>query len=615
MIQVRNVKVSVKDMERINAYLEKSGAPDDGRSLLYAAAAKALKISPDKIDTIKLYRRSLDSRHHDDIHYVLTLNVSVSKNVHIRIDNKNIMSTKEAEYEYPHFLANPVREFLKYPPEEASRLRPVIIGAGPAGYFAALKLARAGFCPIVIERGQNVDVRTQDVEGFFGGGALKKESNVAFGEGGAGTFSDGKLNTGNKDKHGYFREVMQEFYRCGAPESVTYDAKPHIGTDRLRLIMRNMREKIISFGGDVRFGSRLDDIHKIDDGDAVYYRLHISCVDGSYELDTSAVVLAIGHSARDTYAMLMDRGYSLEPKPYAMGVRIEHSREAVNRSMYGDNYHELYGDMLPSADYKLVEHDSTGRAVFSFCMCPGGYVVDSSSDEGMLSINGMSYSDRMGDNSNSAIVVSVTPEDVLREYGGDSNSSNVNAKSAIKYQESIEEAFYRLCNGSIPWQTYGEFKAAYSDRTDDISKTSCTAKSDDDNLSVSTVPSEEVIPQIKGSYTRGNVGGTLPKYIYDAIIECMPRFAGKVNAFADDSAVVSGPETRTSSPVRMPRDEHMMAEGFPGVFPIGEGAGYAGGITSSAADGIKAYEAVSEYLTPVILDAYTRCTEAAYKAD
>ena len=500
----------------------------------------------------KIYKRSLDSRRKNDIHYVLTLHINLadpSKEASLikRINNKNIMSTKEAEYRFPTVLDASIRD------ED----RPVIAGAGPAGYFAAIYLADAGFRPIVIERGKAVEDRSRDVESFWNGGSLNPESNVSFGEGGAGTFSDGKLYTGNKNKGGYFTEVLNAFYRFGAAPEITYDAKPHIGTDVLKTVIKNMRDYIISKGGEVRFGNRLEGIEDLGDGS---YKLSVSSTDTGEksEIVTKTLILAIGHSARDTMRMLIDKGFNMEQKPYAVGLRVEHKREMIDKAMYGE-----MADKLPAADYKLTYHAENGRAVFSFCMCPGGYVVNSSSEPGHLVINGMSYSGRNGENSNTAMIVGVTPDD----FEGDT------PEDAIRYQEKLERSFFEVEGGKIPVQRLEDFT--------EQRKTEALGK---------------VTPQIKGEYALSEISHLLPEELREALTESFECFGRTIQGYDDPDTVLSGIESRTSSPVRIVRNELMMADGFPGILPIGEGAGYAGGITSAAADGIKAAEKAAEYI-------------------
>ena len=626
MIVIRNIKLNI-------GYTE-----EDIREMV----TKKLKTSDFK--SFKILKESLDSRKHDDIHYNLTVGVYAENEKQIfekltsknganknrnhnkknqknssnasSVNDKNIMLTKEEKYEFPHIINNEIREFL----DEAPEYRPVIIGSGPAGYMAAIKLARAGFKPIVLERGNPVEDRISDVEKFWEEGVLNPESNVCFGEGGAGTFSDGKLNTGNKDKGGYFKEVLDTFVRYGANESVAYKAKPHIGTDELRKILRNMREEIVKYGGEVRFGHKLIDIEyetTLDtfgyDSELPIYELKIEVLDynrtedsedsnnsfeDTYFIKTHSLILAIGHSARDTYQMLNSRMFTMEPKPFAIGVRVEHKSDDINKAMYGDKYREIYGDSLPTADYKLVYHTKNAeksRNVFSFCMCPGGYVVNSSSEEGALLINGMSYSGRAGDNSNAAIVVSIDPEDYITDSDqsskdSDSKEHNNDYVKGIEYQLKLEKAAYEVGKGQVPVQLYGDFV----------------------NKKISHKLGK-ITPEIKGKWIFADLRKVLPDFMTDAIIEAMEYFGTKINGYDSEETVISAIESRTSSPVRINRDKDtLMADNFPGIVPAGEGAGYAGGITSASADGIKAAEAISEFLIEDLIESYKKFETAKY---
>ncbi|SEQ57902.1 hypothetical protein SAMN02910369_02072 [Lachnospiraceae bacterium NE2001] len=614
MIHIRNIKLNTD-------YNEKD---------LREAVESILKTKD--IDSIKILKESLDSRHHDKIHYNLAVGVFVGdeealyKRVNGKGYNKNIMLTKEEFYTFPHILNTDVRDFLSDVPE----YRPVIIGSGPAGYNAAIKLARAGFKPIVYERGLPVEERTLSVDTFWEKGNLDKNSNVCFGEGGAGTFSDGKLNTGNKDKSGYFKEVLDTFSHYGADNAITYKAKPHIGTDVLREVLRNMREDIVRLGGEVHFGCKLVDIEpEIDyqkDPDLggkifgfetelplyeltfekVSYNLdEISDESEMFKIKTHSVIIATGHSARDTLIMLKSKGVAMEPKPFAMGVRVEHKAEMINEAMYGKDYKQRYGDTLPTADYKLVYHtdqdeDKPSRNVFSFCMCPGGYVVNSSSEPDTVVINGMSYSGRSGTNSNSAIVVSINPEDFLfdQDIPDDLDDNKYDDVRPIYDKElrgclmqmRIERAAYEAGNHFIPLQLYGDFKEGrMSEHLGSIE------------------------PAIKGRWNFADLRQVLPHFMVDAILEAMEDFGRKIEGFDGDDVVVTAVESRTSSPVRLLRDrDTMMAEGFPGIVPTGEGAGYAGGITSAAADGIKAAEAISEFLINDLIECYKAYETAKY---
>ena len=527
---------------------------------------------------VRILRRSLDARKKDQIHFHITAGVfgfseEKERKILKSVNNNNVMLTNSIQYCFPQ------EKETNFPDE----LRPVIVGTGPAGYFAGLMLARAGFRPILLERGKAVDERKQDVEAFWNGGKLNRNSNVSFGEGGAGTFSDGKLYTGNKDKDGSQAFVLESFFRFGAPEEICYDAKPHIGTDVLYHVMENMRREIESCGGTILFSHRLTDICPLSDEERKAHHLSVpvyqltikklckqngpkSSMNNSSEeeseiiLLTPAVILAIGHSARDTFSLLNERGLSMEKKPFAIGLRIEHPREWIDRDCYGE---AADSGNLPAADYKLTFHSSEGRAVFSFCMCPGGYVVNASTEEEGIVVNGMSYSGRRGPNSNSALVVNILPEDIPGE----------DPLSAIHFQQELERSFYRLGEGKIPVQRYEDF---CKDRP--------------------SYRAGEVTPAIKGAYHFTNLRPGLPGEVSRAIIEAVPSFAEKLAGFDSPDAVLSGIESRTSSPVRILRGEDLQAIGHPGIFPCGEGAGYAGGIMSAAVDGIHTAEAVASFL-------------------
>ena len=498
---------------------------------------------------IRILKRSLDSRDHERIRYVLSVGIEgyteqEEKKICQSVNRNNIMLTKEKIYRFPYSRQKGGEE-----PD-----RPVIIGTGPAGYFAGYLLASAGFRPILLERGKAVEDRARDVESFWEGGTLDPESNVSFGEGGAGTFSDGKLYTGNKDKDGSQQFVLRTFHQFGAPVEITYDAKPHIGTDVLHTIMQNMRGSIRDAGGEILFSHRLNGLKRTEDG----YVLSVQTPDGEKTYKTSALILAMGHSARDTFAMLYQQGLRMEKKPFAIGLRIEHPRELIDRIRYGD-----MAGKLPAADYKLVAHTASDRAVFSFCMCPGGYVVNASTEpEGMV-VNGMSYSGRSGKNSNSAIVVNVLPEDIPGE----------DPLAAVHFQRELEQAFYRAGEGAVPIQRYEDFE---EDRV--------------------TEQLGSVTPCIKGKVHLSNLRQCLPRDLSRAIIEAMPVFDRELPGFAMKDAVLSGIESRTSSPVRILREPDGSAAGYPGLFPCGEGAGYAGGIMSAAVDGIRMAEKTAEYL-------------------
>lgn len=508
----------------------------------------------DRKYTYRIVRKSLDARDKSNLLHIYTVDVDFEGHVDIPskiIDNKNIMLTKEQKYEFP------------YKHSQASVDRPIIIGAGPAGYFSALYLARAGYRPIVLERGKNVEARTKDVETFWNGGDICANSNVSFGEGGAGTFSDGKLNTGIKDKNGRIQAVICDFIRFGAPEEIRYINKPHIGTDVLKQVMLHMRQEILSYGGDVRFEKQVISCrHK--DAHTITLTIRDLTTGEVCEHDTQACILAIGHSARDTFSMLHDAGVPMEPKSFAMGLRIEHLQETINRGQYGES---PQAKLLPAADYKMTYRSGAGRSVYSFCMCPGGFVVNASSGEGQSVVNGMSNHGRDEKNANAAIVVNVTPEDFLAE-----GFEKYGVLAGVEFQKKYERLAYEEGKGKIPVQLFADYK----------------------NDAVSTAFGT-VVPNIRGKYRFANLRKCLPGYINDAIIEGILDYNRKLKGFSDGDAVLSGIESRTSSPVRIMRDD-TYASAYTGLFPCGEGAGYAGGITSAAVDGIKVAEAVANYI-------------------
>ena len=419
-----------------------------------------------------------------------------------------------------------------------------------------------GYRPILLERGASMEERQKDVQDFWKTGKLNPESNVQFGEGGAGTFSDGKLNTLVHDTHNRGKEVLRLFVKYGAPESILYDAKPHIGTDILAKVVKNIREAIISMGGEVRFHTKVTGIRtkrSIDFSDEpALAMLHLEDTRTNIgeDLLTDVAVLAIGHSARDTFGLLNLSDIKMEPKPFAVGVRVEHSQDMIDESQYGKNAPES----LPAAAYKLTAKTKEGRGVYTFCMCPGGYVVNASSEENRLAVNGMSYSGRNGKNANSAVIVTVSPED-FPEKG---------VLGGLAFQRQLEEAAFAEGQGKIPVQLFGDFKK--------------------------NVPSSSagaIAPQMKGAYSWGNVRSIFPEFIARCLEEGITEFGKKIPGYDRDDAVLSGVESRTSSPVRILRDETLQSS-VKGLYPCGEGAGYAGGITSAAMDGLKVAEAVSQ---------------------
>lgn len=502
---------------------------------LLKKASRALGVPVEEIHEVHMFRRSLDARKKDNIHYVCAVDVRASNEKKIigRAKGNNIMVTPSFSYEFP--LG-----------EAKARKRPVVVGFGPSGMFAALLLAEMGLDPIVIERGGDVDSRKATVDLFWAEGILNTESNVQFGEGGAGTFSDGKLTTRSKDTR--CRKVLEEMVEAGAPEEVLFDAKPHIGTDLLCDVVKKMREKIIRLGGEVRFFSKLTDL-EVENGAVKAVVL----ADGG-RIETDDVILALGHSARDTMEFLHGKGFALEQKAFAVGVRIEHPQKMIDVAQYG-----VAAEKLPAADYRLTYTTTEGRGVYTFCMCPGGYVVGAASEEGRLTVNGMSHHARDGANANSALLVQVYPKD----FGSD------HPLAGIQFQRELEEKAFYMGGGNYtaPVQSVGDFLGTQ-------------------------VAGESMRPTYAPWTLVGNVGELFPSYITDALKEALPEMGKRLKGFDRPDAVLTGVESRSSSPVRIVRNGDYESVSMSGVYPVGEGAGYAGGIVSAAVDGIMAAEKI-----------------------
>lgn len=517
--------------------------PIDGdQKALEKKLAKALRIPVEEIQGYRIFKRSLDARKKDNIHYVYVVDVEVKNEKKILEKNreKNISKTPDLRYRMMHGKTMPKK-------------RPVVVGFGPAGMFAGLLLAEMGLRPIVLERGGDVDSRKKAVELFWNTGKLDTENNVQFGEGGAGTFSDGKLTTRIKDPR--CRKVLEEMVDAGAPEEILYDAKPHIGTDLLRGVVKHIREKIQSLGGETRFFAKVTGFQWKDD------QIGAVLLQDGEKIETDDVVLALGHSARDTFELLHGEKFALEQKPFAMGVRIEHPQKMVDAAQYGEA-----AQKLPAADYRLTYTTSKGRGVYTFCMCPGGYVVAAASEEGRLAVNGMSEHARDGRNANSALLVQVFPED----FGSD------HPLAGIYFQRELEEKAFQAGGGeyTAPVQRVGSFlKTGIASRTE----VEATYR-----------------PAVKESGTESMMDAIFPGFMTEALREALPAMGRKLKGFDRADALLTAVESRSSSPIRILRDKTAMSLNYMGVYPAGEGAGYAGGIVSAAVDGIYVAEKIAE---------------------
>ena len=551
--------------------------PEHTQEDIRKKAAKVLRVAPDKIKDLQIIKKSIDARKKPDIYIVYTVDVAVAEQdkvlsaCHGKPGQVQAVTVKE--YQFPSTGSQVLTN------------RPIIVGTGPAGLFCGYMLAKHGYRPILLERGQEAQTRLADVERFWQEGVLNPDSNVQFGEGGAGTVSDGKLNTLVKDPLGRNREVLKILVQAGAPEDILYEAKPHIGTDILVKVVTNLRRQIQSFGGEVRFRTKVTDLMiaknqvqgvRIEDG---------SCI------ESQVVILAIGHSARDTFHMLAQNQIPMEAKAFAVGLRIEHPRTLIDQIQYGRGA----DGNLPAANYKVTAKTTSGRGVYSFCMCPGGYVVNASSEPERLAVNGMSYRGRDGANSNSAIIVTVTPED----YGG------TGPLAGIAFQRRLEEKAYEIGAGTVPVERYGAYRQAVlarnSNQDGSCSQDALGMAGRENTLSIAEIETDHPAfsPAIKGHWCMAAVHDILPDALNESLVEGIDLIGQSMKGFADANAFVSGVESRTSSPVRILRDSTGQSA-TAGLYPCGEGAGYAGGITSAAMDGILIAEKVASLYKTVI---------------
>ena len=497
------------------------------------------------IGEIKILKQSIDSRQKPNIFYVFSVAVELKEKLKIRRRFEEY-SENLSDYYFSE-------EKLNY------SYSPIVVGCGPAGMFCAYRLALAGLKPILIERGKDADSREKDINNLMQFGELNPESNILFGEGGAGTFSDGKLTTGTNSPH--IKKLLRTFVECGAPQQIEYLSKPHIGSDNLKNVVKNLRRKIIQKGGTVLFEHKLENIN-IENGkiESVVVQTPL----GEKIFKTQHLVLAIGHSARDTLRMLNSLNFEMQPKAFSMGVRVEHDRELINQSQYGKDYFKG----LPTADYKLSAHFENNRSAYTFCMCPGGVVVPAMHQNGTINVNGMSYFSRNEKNSNSALLVNVTPDDFM--YG-------TNVLSGIDFQESWERKAYELANPNgntfnAPVQTIEEFLGKKCEKY------------------------KTVIPSYKPNTVKCDLHNCLPDFVSETLELALTEFNKKIKGFASSTALLTGIETRSSSPVRVLRGENRQSTNILGVYPCGEGCGYAGGIVSAGVDGINTAEQIIEQI-------------------
>ena len=518
MIRVSNIKIyeDISDEEVFNLVIKK------------------YKMLKENIKEWHISKKSIDARKKDDVHYSYSIDIDII-NEDKFLKDKNISKLKSTISPEVQLNMN-------------KSIKPVVIGAGPAGLFAALTFVQNGYNPIIVEQGQSVEERKKSVDLFTNNGILNTNSNVQFGEGGAGTFSDGKLTSGISSP--YCKKVLKEFVNFGAPDQILYLTKPHIGTDNLINIIKNMREYIISCGGQFLFNTKFIDFETVNNNVSKISVLHLD--NNSVEtLETNVLILAIGHSSRDTFKKIYEKGLLLEPKNFSVGVRIEHLQSEINKAQYGT----ITKLKLPPADYKLAYHSTSGRSCYTFCMCPGGVVMPSSSEQNTIVTNGMSYFARNGENANSAVLVNVVPSDFLTD----------NPLAGIDFQKNLEEKAFILggSNYFAPVQRFEDF---------------------DNNVRSEFIGS--VKPSYKPGFTLSNLNDIMPDFVSSTLKEGIKYFDTKLHGFANPDSILTGMETRSSSPVRILRDENLVSN-INGIYPCGEGAGYAGGIMSAAVDGIK----------------------------
>lgn len=533
MIRLTNIKLPLDDA------ITKESEQANLKKLVFSK----FKVNPSNLKNIEIYKKAIDARRKQNVHFVYTIDINVKDETSLlQRNDRNITPAPTLEYEEVPMGNVPLQH------------RPVIVGFGPSGIFAALVLARRGFKPIVLERGYDVDKRTKEWTKFIKTGAFHENASVLFGEGGAGTFSDGKLTTSVKNLRCRF--VLKELIKAGAQPEILYTNKPHVGTDILKTVLKNIREEIIELGGSVHFESKVTGFHIKGN------QLNSLVVNETDFIPADVCLLGIGHSARDTFEVLLDNGIIMNQKPFSVGVRIEHKQKMINKSQYGDFHNH---PALGAAEYKLNYHSKNGRSAYTFCMCPGGYVVNSSSEPNTVVTNGMSYSKRNGENANAALLVNVLPSDYPSEH----------PLAGIQFQREFEKKAFELVGSSYknPVQLVGDFL-------------------EDKN----TTKLGTVTPTIQPGYEFHQIQDIYPKFITNTLKEALKYFDRRIKGFASNDAVLTGPETRSSSPVKILRDETYQTN-IKGMYPMGEGPGYAGGIMSAAVDGIKAAEEIIKKYT------------------